>query len=457
MSVTETMTDSTTTSTHSTQAASDQLGGVLTDGFVPGEGIDFRNFQTCVHCGLCTSSCPTYIELGDENDCPRGRIYLMRAVAEGRVQVDAAIRTHLAQCLDCRSCETACPSGVHYSRLIEPFRMDLEEHLAKRFDLFRDTVLYHLFPYANRIRLALTPVRIVQKLGLYDWLEQKGFFRLLPGRLGHMATLVNAPIPSGPRLPEFLPAKGERRAKVAFFTGCVGDAMFRHVHWATVRCLQENGCEVVVPRGQGCCGAIHYHAGSRAGGKKFADQNVAAFAHVLNDVDAIICNHGGCGAMLQEYPNYWQDDQQEARRRFSEKVVDINAFLDDLGLVAPRHPIRMRVTYHASCHLAHAQGVHDAPKRILHAIPELDAVPLDEEEICCGSAGTYNLNQPEMAARLMDRKMERIAMTGADAVLASNAGCLLQIEREIRRRRLPLGIYHPIELLDCSYTGQPLR
>lgn len=272
-----------------------------------------------------------------------------------------------------------------------------------------------------------------------------------------MATLVNSPVPSGPKLPESLPAKGTRRAKVAFFTGCIGDSMFRHVHWATLRVLQENGCEIVIPRGQGCCGAIHYHAGSREGGRKFADQNVAAFRNVLGDVDAIICNHGGCGAMLQEYPNYWSDDAQEERRRFSEKVVDVNRFLDELGLVPPQIAVKRRVTYHASCHLAHAQGVHESPKRLLEAIPELEAIPLDEEEICCGSAGVYNLNQPEMAQRLLDRKVERILATGADAVLAANAGCLLQIEREIRRRQLPIGVFHPMELLDWSYGGSRPR
>ena len=434
----------------------------------------------CVHCGLCTSACPTCLELGDENDSPRGRIHLMRAIAEGRVPVGRGrerVLSHLDRCLDCRSCETACPSGVRYGRLIESFRYGSTDVTAalenasgtatmksgesartKRFDLFRDLVLFGLFPYPGRVRAAMTPVRWMQRLGVYGWLERRGVLGWLPGRLKEMATLVNAPPLATPRLPEFLPAKGTRRARVAFFVGCIGDAMFRHVHWATLRVLQENGCEIVIPRGQGCCGAIHYHAGDSEGGRRLADRNVAAFAESLSRtgdaaVDAVICNHGGCGAMLQEYPEYWNDDQREQRAKFSTNVVDVNAFLDSLGLVPPRRPVRRRVTYHASCHLAHAQQVHDAPKRILAAIPELDAVPLDEEEICCGSAGVYNLNQPEMAQRLIDRKMERILATGADAVLASNAGCLLQIEREIRRRRLGLEVFHPMELLDQSYGG----
>ncbi len=421
----------------------------------PGQGIQFDLFLDCVHCGLCTSACPTYTELGDENDGPRGRIYLMRLVTEGRMDMTQHVRSHLDLCLDCRACETACPSGVHYGRLIEPFRLSLEEsdtRLTKRYDWFREVILFRLFPYAKRIRLAMTPVRIMQRLGVYDVLERMGLFKLIPGRLGQMVTLVNAPVDPGPKLPKFLPAIGRRRARVAFFVGCVADAMFRHTHWATLRVLQHNGCDVLIPGGQGCCGAIHYHAGSRDGAREMADANVAAFN--LEEIDAVIVNHAGCGAMMKEYGLHWQDEHQPDRQLFAEKVKDVNEFLDQLGPIVPSGRIDAVATYHDACHLGHAQKVREAPRRLLEQIPGLELRDLPETEICCGSAGTYNLNHPFMADRLSRRKFDNLVSTGAQIVLASNAGCLLQIAREVRRQREPLLVMHPMDLLDLSYRGQ---
>ena len=421
----------------------------------PGAGIDFGLFLDCVHCGLCTSACPTYTELGDENDSPRGRIYLMRLVSEGKLGLSPRVRRHLELCLDCRACETACPSGVHYGRLIEPFRLAMEEadqSPAKRYDWFRELILFRLFPYANRIRWAMKTVRLAQRLGLYDMAERLGLLKLIPGRLGRMVTLVGPPLPQGPRLPKFLPGVGRRRARVAFFVGCVADAMFRHTHWATLRVLQENGCDVLIPPGQGCCGAIHFHSGSSEGARKLADANVAAFD--LAEIDVVIVNHGGCGAMLKEYGLHWRDDRQEARARFAAKVRDINEFLDRLGPVRPGGRIEAAATYHDACHLGHAQKIREAPRRLLSLVPGLELKELPETEICCGSAGTYNLNQPAMAERLMRRKLENIVSTGARIVLASNAGCLLQIGREVRQRRLPLLVMHPMDLLDLSFRGQ---
>lgn len=418
--------------------------------------IDVDLFSQCVHCGLCTSTCPTYTELGDENEGPRGRIYLMRMAAEGRIKVTRQLRGHLERCLDCRACETACPSGVHYGRLIEPFRLALEARrapLSKRFDWFHHLVLLRLFPYRRRIRLAMAPVRIAQRLGIYDRLERLGLLRLIPGRLGQMVTLVNPPVPPGPKLPKFLPAVGRRRARVAFFVGCVADGMFRHTHWATLRVLQQNGCDVLIPPGQGCCGAIHYHAADSDGARRMADANVAAFAD-LDDIDAIIVNHAGCGAMMKEYGLHWRDERQQARQRLAEKVKDVNEFLDQLGPVLPGGRIEAVATYHDACHLGHAQKVREAPRRLLGMIPGLKLRELPETEICCGSAGTYNLNHPQMADRLIRRKLQNIRSTGAQIVLASNAGCLLQIGREVRRQRERLLVLHPMDLLDLSYRGQ---
>ena len=423
----------------------------------PGAAIDFELFSGCVHCGLCTSACPTYTELGDENDSPRGRVYLMRLISEGKLALNERVRRHLNLCLDCRSCETACPSGVHYGRLIEPFRLAMEEadqSLAKRYDWFRELILFRLFPFASRIRLAMAPVRLAQRLGLYDAAERLGLFKLIPGRLGRMITLVGPPVPQGPRLPKFLPGIGRRRARVAFFVGCVADAIFRHVHWATLRVLQHNGCDVIIPPGQACCGAIHYHAGSRDGARQLADQNVAAFD--MADIDAVVVNHGGCGAMLREYGLHWRDALQPRRQAFSAKVQDVHEFLDKLGPVKPTGRIDARATYHDACHLGHAQKCTQPPRKLLGLIPGLELCDLPETEICCGSAGTYNLNQPAMADRLAKRKLENIRRTGAQIVLAANAGCLLQIGRELRQARHPMRLMHPMELLDLSYQEKGL-
>mgnify|MGYP000884871988 FL=1 len=428
---------------------------IRVDGHSPAAGIDYELFLDCVHCGLCTAACPTYTELGDENESPRGRIYLMRLVADGQLGISERLRRHLDLCLDCRSCETACPSGVKYGRLIEPFRLSLEEadeSLVKRFDWFRALVLFQVFPYAGRMRLLTAPIRLLQRLGIFGLMERLGLFRLVPGRLGRMITLLPPPIKGGPALPRFLPAIGRRRARVAFFVGCVADAMFRHTHWATLRVLQQNGCDVIIPEGQACCGAIHYHAGNRPGARKLADANVAAFE--LDDIDAVIVNHGGCGAMLKEYGLHWKDDQQPRRAAFSAKVRDVHEFLDNLGFIPPNSPIDAVATYHDACHLGHAQKILQPPRRLLAQIPGLQMCDLPETEICCGSAGTYNLNQPEMAQRLAKRKLDNIVGTGAQIVLAANAGCLLQIGRELRQNRQPMLLMHPMDLLDMAYRGE---
>jgi len=421
----------------------------------PAAGIDYELFLRCVHCGLCTSSCPTFSELGDENDGPRGRIQLMRMVADGRAGLTDRVRRHLELCLDCRACETACPSGVQYGRLIEPFRLAVEQadvRPEEQYDWFRELILFRLFPYADRMRKLLGPVRFIQRAGLFDAAERLGLLKLIPGRLGRMIPLLPLPVKPGPKLPKFLPAMGRKRARVAFFVGCVADAMFRPTHWATLRVLQQNGCDIFIPPEQGCCGAIHLHAGDGRGARQMADANLVAFE--LDRYDAIVVNHGGCGAMMKEYGLHWRDGLQPHREKFAAKVKDINEFLDALGMIPPRGRIEAVATYHDACHLGHAQGITAAPRRLLAAIPGLQLRELPETGICCGSAGTYNLKEVEMADRLAQRKIENILGTGARIVLASNAGCLLQIQREVRQRKLPLLVMHPMDLLDLSYRGE---
>ncbi len=417
--------------------------------------LDPQLLLKCVHCGLCTSACPTYTELGDENDGPRGRIYLMRLITAGQARLTGRIRRHLDLCLDCRACQSACPSGVQYGQIIEPFRMRMhrsDDGLAKKLDWFRQLILLRVFPYRGRVRLAMAPLRLLQRLGIYQLAERLGLWRLVPGRLGRMLRLVPPLGPAAPKLPEFLPAVGRRRARIAFFVGCVADAMLRHIHWATLRVLQQNGCDVLIPPGQGCCGAIHFHAGDDEGARQMADRNVEAFN--LQQLDAVVVNHAGCGAMMKEYGLHWHDAGQPARQELAEKIVDVNEFLDRLGLVPPLGRIDLVATYHDACHLAHAQGIVDPPRRLLAAIAGLELRPLPETGICCGSAGTYNLTEPEMADRLVQRKVDNVVRTGAQVVLASNAGCLMQIQAELRRRRLPIVAMHPMELLDLSYREQ---
>lgn len=415
------------------------------------QGPSDELFSRCVHCGLCTSACPTYTELFDENDSPRGRIYLMRLVSEGRVPWTPVVAKHLDLCLDCRACETACPSGVPYGRMIEPFRTVVHECFPPRWwrgGLVR-WLLINIFPYRRRLRALLLPVRIAQRFGLYRLAERVGLFRLLPRILREMATLLPPPPPEDKALPPCVPAIGKPRARVGLFLGCVADGMFRHVHWATIRVLQRNGCDVLIPAGQTCCGAIHFHLGDSAGARKLAEQNMAAF--LPDQLDAIIVNHAGCGAMLKEYPHHWHDERTGQRQAWANKVRDVNEFLDELGLVPPSGSLPLKVAYHDACHLAHAQKVVEQPRRLLRQIPGIQLVDVPESLICCGSAGTYNLLQPQMAERLARRKLANIRATGAQVVVASNAGCLLQIMREVRRAGLPIAVFHPMELLDMAY------
>ncbi len=421
----------------------------------PAAGIDADLFLRCVHCGMCTSTCPTYTELGDENDGPRGRIQLMQLVADGRAGLTDRMRRHLEKCLDCRSCETACPSGVEYGRMIEPFRLAVQQadrRVEKRFDWFRELILLRLLPHAKRMRRLMGPVRFLQRTGTFAAAERLGLFKLLPDRLQRMVELLPPPEKPGPRLPKFLPSVGRKRARVALFVGCVGDAMFRQVHWATVRVLQRNGCDVFVPRLQGCCGAIHFHAGDDVGARQMADRNLVAFE--LDRYDAIVVNHAGCGTMLKEYGQHWQDGLQPHREKFASKVRDVHEFLDELGAVPSGGRIEAVATYHDACHLGHAQKITQPPRRLLAKIPGLQLRDLPETEICCGSAGTYNLTEGKMSDRLSRRKLENILSTGAEIVLAANAGCLLQIMREVRLGGHSLKVMHPMQLLDLSYRGE---
>lgn len=424
-------------------------------------GIDYELFLDCVHCGLCTSACPTYVELGTEADSPRGRIYLMRSVTDGRLPLNDEVRHHLDLCLDCRACETACPSGVQYGKLIEPFRM----HMAKgqpatpSLNALQKFLLFHVTPYASRMRLALWPARLMQKLGVDTLMERSGLTKLLPPSVRQLQAMLPRLAANPGRLPEVLPAEGKRRKRVALFTGCAADAFFPQTNLATARILQKNGCEVWTPRAQVCCGALHYHAAQEAPAQERARRNCDVFGPgieaIADQVDAVIVNAAGCGAMLKDYGHLLESSPAHERaRKFTSKVRDLSEFLIELGPIAPKHPLQIRAAYQDACHLCHAQQIRKQPRQLLEMIPGLELVPIAEPDICCGAAGSYNLTQPEMSERLGRRKVENIRAAKVDAVLSSNVGCLLQMGRYLRDQEPGMWIGHVADALWASYEGK---
>lgn len=387
--------------------------------------------RECVHCGLCLSACPTYVELGTEMDSPRGRIYLVKALEEGTLEPTPEVVRHLDLCLGCRACESACPSGVRYGRIIEDARAYAERAAPRsRWDAWRRAAILGIFPHRRRLRALLGLTQVARGLGVWDMIARRvDAARMLP------------PLRAVARLPPFSPAVGRERARVGLLLGCVGGELFAHVNAAAVSALTRSGVSVVVPSGQGCCGALHVHAGDPEGARRRARQALQAFPA---DLDAIIVTAAGCGSTMKEYGELLSDDA--AARRFAGKVRDVTEFLDTLDLPALR-PLPMRATYHDACHLAHAQGVRAAPRRLLARIPGLELVELAEADVCCGSAGSYNLTEPGMAARLRERKLDHVAATGAEVVVAANPGCALQISAGLAARGLEMRVAHPVELL----------
>lgn len=423
-----------------------------------GKRIDYELFLDCVHCGLCTSACPTYVERGDENDSPRGRIYLMRAVTDGRLELNAEVRQHLDLCLDCRACESACPSGVQYGKLIEPFRIDMarSQPASSRLSFWQRWLLFQVTPSAFRMRLALAPARLLQRLGLDRLLDRWQLPRLLPRSLRQMYEMLPRLAPHYGRLPEWLPAEGPRRARVALFTGCAADAFFPATNLATARVLQRNGCDVWIPRGQNCCGALHYHAAQPEPAQELAASTCRTFdAGLAEGLDAIVVNAAGCGAMLKDYGHLLADGPMaDAAGRFAGKVRDVSEFLIELGPVPPTHALPLRAAYHDACHLCHAQQIRKQPRQLLEMIPGLQLVPLAEPEICCGAAGSYNLTQPRMAEALGQRKARNITNAKVQAVFTGNVGCLLQMGRFLRTTQPNLWVAHLIDALWASYSGE---
>ncbi len=392
--------------------------------------------QTCVHCGFCLPACPTYAVLGQEMDSPRGRIVLMKSVLEGDLPLEAAL-PHVDRCLGCLGCETACPSGVRYRELISPFRQKAqEERRRSAAETLRRTALLQLLPYPSRFRWAA-------RLGGIA----KPFRALMPKSVRPMLDLLPDTLPPADMLPALVPAQGIRRARVALLAGCAQQVLAPQINRATLLVLAKNGVEVVIPHRQVCCGALAWHVGAGDAAREFARKNLAAFPR---DVDAVLTNAAGCGSGLHEYPLMLRGHPEEAAAgEFAHKVQDVCAFLDALGLSAPiPEPDRKWVVaYHDACHLSHAQGVRAAPRNLLRSIPGLELREISDGDICCGSAGSYNVDQPAIAAELGRRKVVRILETGADFLVSGNIGCLTQIATHLRSAPRCIEVLHTVELL----------
>jgi glycolate dehydrogenase iron-sulfur subunit len=411
--------------------------------------------QRCVHCGFCLPTCPTYAILGVEMESPRGRIRLMETVWQGRVEVTSdPFERHMYGCLDCRACETACPSGVEFGKLMEAARSQIEaarprspaERLVRliafRFLLPRPAVLgafAHFSVLSKRLGVAAVLRAAGSRVGLARRLAS--LLDLVPDRASSRA------------IPAAYPAHGTQRGRVALFTGCVTRAAFADTNAATARVLARNGFEVVVPETQTCCGALHAHAGERTDARILARRNIASLEGL--EVDAFIVNAAGCGAALKEYGWLLKDDPAWSERgaRFASRVKDAGEFLANAGLSAPPGPLRARVAYDDPCHLLHGQRIREQPRMLLAAIPELQVVPLGEADWCCGSAGTYNVTQPELSATLLERKVGHITQSGAEMIVTANPGCQMQIAAGLRAARAPVNVIHLMDLLDRAYSS----
>jgi Fe-S oxidoreductase len=410
--------------------------------------LDLPELYQCVHCGLCLNQCPTYRVLRLEPESPRGRIHLVKAAADGRIELNDRFKDHLYLCLLCRACETACPSGVQYGRIAETAREQLGPPGSPRMRTALNFAFTQLFPHPNRLRVLAGLLRLYQRTGLQHLIRP-----LLPKKLREMEAML-------PLIPErffqpttnILPAIGNRRAKVAMLNGCVMPLLFGDVNEATVRVLRRNGCEIIFPQAQTCCGALNTHNGESVAAKAMARQNIDAFLDA--GVDAVIVNAAGCGAAMKEYDHLLRDDPTyaEKAKRFSSIVKDAAQFLGDLGLVGKLAPLKMTVTYQDPCHLAHGQRVRSQPRNLLKSIPGLQFKEMDGPDRCCGSAGIYNITHPEMSQHLLKEKMQSVAATQAEAVIAPNPGCMLQLRYGSQQYGPEVKVYHLMDLLDRAYS-----
>lgn len=421
---------------------------------VPGQTLVYEDYARCIHCGLCLNACPTYRLWNLEADSPRGRIHQMIQVELNQQPITDSFVDHIDKCLDCRACETACPSGVEYGKLVEHARARIERDYSRSWlaTVTRNFVFRHLLPEPHRLIDFAYVIRLYQRSGLQAIARGIGILKLLGlAERERLLPRIDDNFFFG-RLGSTFSAAGPRRARVAFFAGCVANVTFSQLNEATVRVLTANGCEVVVPKEQFCCGALAAHAGVRDAARDLTRKNLTAF--LCEDFDAIITNSAGCGSTLKEYDHLFSPSEEEhaKARAFAQKTRDVTEFLAALGLAAKLKPLPLRVTYQDSCHLLHGQKIRDAPRALLRAIPNLEFVELPCSEICCGSAGVYNVTQTETSLQLLAEKMRHAQSTGAQAIVTANPGCLLQLRAGAALHRTGHEILHVVELLDRAQS-----
>ncbi len=420
-------------------------------------GLSVEGVNQCVHCGLCLAYCPTFSVLGTEMDSPRGRIFLVKSLAEGRMSLSDSTVRHLSLCLDCRACETVCPAGVPYGQLIEAAKAEIERQRpggpVRR--IFRWLNFGLLLGHPRLLALAASGARLYQASGLQRLARRSGLIRRLPGTLPAWDALLPTVPSKAERAapPRLTPAEGPRRARVALLTGCVQSVVFGAHNRATARVLAKNGCDVVVPDGQGCCGALNAHGGDHARALAMARSTIDTFEAA--GVEAVIVNTSGCGAHMKAYGHLLADDPAYAARakRFVASVQDLAEFLAREPLRGPLSPVPLTCTYHDPCHVVHGQKIKGEPRQLLAQIPGLRLVELAESDWCCGSAGIYNLTQPEMATRLLHRKVGHVLATQAEAVVTANPGCILQIQAGLSAHDAKVNVLHLVEILDRAYGG----
>jgi glycolate oxidase iron-sulfur subunit len=408
----------------------------------------------CVHCGFCLPTCPTYVLWGEEMDSPRGRIHLMDQANHGEPLSPAMVQ-HFDACLGCLACVTACPSGVQYDKLINATRPQVERnHERSPSDRALRTAIFTLFPYPRRLRAMRGPLRVHQRSGLSALLRKSGVLQRLSPRLAAMESLA-PDISTAVRVPERVAARGLRRGTVGMLLGCVQREFFPGVNAATARVLAMEGFDVVAPQDQGCCGALSAHTGREPEAQKFARRLIDTFERT--GVEHVVVNAAGCGTAMKEYAELLADDPAYASRAaaFADRVRDVSEFLAEVGPTAPRHPLTVSIAYHDACHLSHGQGVRNQPRELLRGIPGLEVREVREGSLCCGSAGVWNLLNPEPARELGDRKAANVLATQADLLVTANPGCLMQIASAIGRAGESMALAHTVEVLDASIRGLP--
>ena len=416
--------------------------------------------DACVHCGFCLSTCPSYRVIGKEMDSPRGRIYLMDAINNGEATIDTTTSQHFDSCLGCLACVTTCPSGVQYDRLLAATRPQIERNQTRSLpDRLIRTLIFNLFPYPNRLRILLPPLWLYQKSGLQQLIRNTGILKKFAPRLAAMEAILPAvtTFSTDNDLPEVIPPQGEKRYRVGMILGCVQRLFFSPVNEATARVLTANGCEVVIPSTQGCCAALPAHQGQEAQAQALARQTIDSF--IDEDLDAIIINAAGCGHTLKEYGHILANDPEYKQKaeEFASKVKDVQEFLAEIELTTKLHPLtsgELTLVYQDACHLLHGQKISIQPRQLLRKIPGVKLREPMDASLCCGSAGIYNMLQPETADELGRQKANNLINTGASLIASPNPGCSLQIQKHLELKGSEVKILHPVELLDYSIRGK---